>query len=108
MNADTTTPTPTATAGSTDANVPVIYLNPTSRLHKWVCSCTQHLTNINTGRTKSGPYVIRLAGTGALISCGYCSDFFRIADMPPTRRLSRGCAHCDNPEAHVHEPTSDA
>ncbi len=100
-----------ATAGATAINPP--YLNPTSRLHKWICSCPDHIVRdaiidpltqavIKREIRKGGPYVIRVAGTGLLATCNYCGDCFRLEDAPPTRRLYRGCEHCENPEAHAH------
>lgn len=74
-----------------------------SRLRKWVCKCDTHVTNVDTGRSLRGPYVIRVAGDGLLATCQWCEAPFAPADEGlPRKRKSKICgAHC--PEgAHSH------
>jgi hypothetical protein len=101
MNMDTTTTTVTSTRRKTAAEK---YVNNTSRLRKWVCGCTSHIIDEETGREAPGPYILRVAGTGLLAECAYCQQYFVLEDTAPRRRLYRGCQHCTNPEAHDHGP----
>lgn len=78
------------------------FKNNTSRQRKWVCACTTHIIDEETGKERPGPYIIRLAGTGALIRCDYCEHMFVLEDLAAKRRLYRGCVHCPKPEAHDH------
>lgn len=79
-----------------------LYVNPTSRLHRWVCGCPSHITNEVTGKVAPGPYTIRVAGSGLIARCEYCNELFRLEDTPAKRKLSRPCgSHCP-PGSHVH------
>lgn len=87
---------------------PNSYQNNTSRDRKWVCACATHIIDEARGYSKPGPYIVRMAGTGALIKCEYCETLFRMADEAPNpnrigRRMPKPCAHCENPEAHTHD-----
>ena len=101
-----TTPTPRVLAKNK-------FVNNTSRLRKWVCQCQVHVVNKDTGSKRKGPYIVRAAGDIA-VRCNICSYDFQLEDTPATRRLYRGCAHCENPDAHTHgsivveEPIDDA
>lgn len=83
------------------------YVNNTSRLRKWICACTSHLVDEDTGAERPGPYIIRMAGSGALIKCEYCCSIFVREDQAAKRRLYRGCSHCPTPELHEHGPVDE-
>ena len=97
----------TMTAPTAPTTPKPVYVNNTSRLRKYVCDCTEHFVDARTGRTRPGPYVFRMAGTGALIRCEFCDGIFELEDTKPTRRLYRGCKHCTNPEEHRHADIED-
>lgn len=78
------------------------FVNNTSRLRKWVCDCTTHIVDEETGKEMPGPYIIRVAGTGLLTKCEYCHTIFVLEDLKAQRRLYRGCQHCTDPAAHEH------
>lgn len=100
---DTTNSTNSSSAGTAPGtDTPKPYLNPTSRLHRYVCACDSHIINEQTGATRPGPYIMRVAGTGLLATCFYCGEFFRLEDEAPRRKLYRGCRHCSNPDEHTH------
>jgi len=78
------------------------FVNNTSRLRKWICACTTHVIDEETGREQAGPYILRVAGTGLCAECAYCRTVFLLEDLAAKRKLYRGCAHCDDPKAHEH------
>lgn len=79
------------------------FTNNTSRLRKWVCACKYHATDSDSDNLRPGPYIIRAAGDALIARCELCDTIFRLVDEPATRtRVYRGCAHCENPEAHSH------
>jgi len=47
-----------------------------TRLRKWVCKCETHVTNVESGQEREGPYIIRYAGSGLAAVCGYCVEGF--------------------------------
>lgn len=74
-----------------------------TRNRRYICECQTHIVNAAAGVSKPGPYVLYMAGSGAVVQCFYCQTFFQQVDANRGHNKRRGgCAHCSNPEAHTH------
>ena len=53
-----------------------------TRMRKWVCRCTEHVVDaeVDPVKTKEGPYVIRVAGTGLEAKCDFCQEMFEVEE----------------------------
>ena len=53
-----------------------------TRMRKWTCKCTEHVVDaeVNPPKTKEGPYVIRVAGTGLEAKCDFCQEMFEVEE----------------------------
>ena len=47
-----------------------------TRMRKWTCKCEEHVVDMEASKTKEGPYVIRVAGTGLRAQCQFCRTMF--------------------------------